>query len=122
MNLLVEDKLNTIETIEEELKIRGHFDKVIELYSRGIELTPIQANMLFMDYPNFGGRAYGKSYMNMIIGFSIKNKEMKVGEFFNFHFSDTNEEGRILDFQREYYPEFEIIKRNKNSLIFKKVR
>ena len=122
MSLLIEDKLNTIETIEHELEARGHIDKVKELHSRGIKLTPIQANMLFMDYPNFGGRAYGKSYMNMIIGFSIKNKEMKVGEFFNFHFSDTNEEGRILDFQREYYPEFEIIKRNKNSLIFKKVR
>ena len=122
MSLLIEDKLNTIETIERELEARGHIDKVAELHSRGIKLTPIQANMLFMDYPNFGGRAYGKSYMNMITRFSQENKEMKVGEFFNFHFRNTNEEGRILDFQREYYPEFKIIKRHNNSLIFKKVR
>ena len=45
MSLLIEDKLNTIEIIEYELKKRGHIDKVIELRSRGIELTPIQANM-----------------------------------------------------------------------------
>lgn len=122
MSLLIEDKLNTVEIMEYELKKRGHIDKVIELRSRGIELTPIQANMLFLDYPNFGGRAYGKSYMNMITTFSIENKQMKVGEFFTFHCSHTNEWKRILDFQKEYYPEFENISRNKNSLIFKKVR
>ena len=122
MSLLIEDKLNTIETIERELEARGHVDKVAELHSRGIKLTPIQANMLFLDYPNFGGRAYGKSYMNMIVSFSIENKAIKVGECFTFYFNNTNECGRILDFQKEYYPEFEIIKRNKNSLIFKKVR
>ena len=32
MSLLIEDKLNTIETIERELEERGHIDKVIELH------------------------------------------------------------------------------------------
>ena len=122
MSLLVEDKLNTIEVIESELEKRGHIDKVAELHLRGIKLTPIQANMLFLDYPNFGGRAYGKSYMNMIVSFSIENKAIKIGEFFTFYFNHTNEWERILDFQKEYYPEFENISRNENSLIFKKVR
>ena len=122
MSLLIEDKFNTIDNIENILKDKGIFEKVKELYSRGIKLTPIQANMLFLDYPNFGGRAYGKSYMNMIINFSKNNETMKAGEFFTFYFQHESEWGRVLDFQREYYPEFEDIKRHNNSVIFKKVR
>ena len=122
MSFLIEDKFNTIENIEKNLEDKGLLDKIKELYSRGIKLTPIQANMLLLDYPNFGGRAYGKSYMNMINRFSKENIQRKVGEFFTFYFNHTNEWGRILDFQREYYPEFEIIKKHNNSLIFKKVR
>ena len=122
MSFLIEDKFNTIENIEKILENKELLDKVKELYQRGIKLTPIQANMLFLDYPDFGGRAYGKSYMNMIIRFSKENKQMKVGEFFTFYFNHINEWGRILDFQREYYPEFENIKKHNDSLIFKKVR
>lgn len=122
MSLLIDDEFNTIENIERILEDLGHMDKVRKLYSRGIKLTPIQANMLFLDYPKFGGREYGKSYMNMIITFNKENKKMKVGEFFTFYFNHINESGKILDFQREYYPEFESIKKHKDSLIFKKVR
>lgn len=122
MSFLIEDKFNTIENIEKKLEHKGLLDKVKELYSRGIKLTPIQANMLFLDYPNFGGRAYGKSYMNMISKFSEKNKEMKIGELFTFYLNHTNEWARVLDFQGEYYPEFENINKYNNSLIFKKVR
>lgn len=122
MSLLIKDEFNTIKNIERILEDREHLDKVKELYSRGIKLTPIQANMLFLDYPNFGGRAYGKSYMNMIINFSKANKTMKIGEFFAFCLNHINEWDRVLDFQREYYPEFENIKKHNNSLIFKKVR
>ena len=122
MNLLVEDKLNTIETIEEELKIRGHFDKVIELYSRGIELTPIQANMLFMDYPNFGGRAYGKSYMSMILKFSEANKIIPIGKSFTFYCRDKEKSRRVIDFQKEYYSEFEVLRKSENNVVFRKIK
>lgn len=122
MSLLIEDKFNTIDNIEKILKEKENYSKLEELDKRGIKLTPIQANMLFLDYPNFGGRAYGKSYMNMIIHFSENNKRMKIGEYFTFYFQHNNEWGRVLDFQREYYPEFECIKKHPNSIIFKKVR
>ena len=122
MSLLIKDEFNTIKNIERTLEDRGHLDKVKELYSRGIKLTPIQANMLFLDYPNFGGRAYGKSYMNMIINFSKANKTMKIREFFTFYLNHTNEWGRVLDFQREYYPEFRDVRRSTTSIIFQKVR
>lgn len=122
MSLLIKDEFNTIENMEKILEDRGLLDKVKELYSRGIKLTPTQANMLFLDYPNFGGRAYGKSYMNMIIRFSKENETMKVGEFFTFYLNYTNEDARVLDFQREYYPEFKDVSRNNTSIIFQKVR
>lgn len=47
MSFLIEDKVNTIENIEKKLEHKGLLNKVKELYSRGIKLTPIQANMLF---------------------------------------------------------------------------
>lgn len=121
MSLLIKDEFNTIENIERTLEDRGHLDKVKELYLRGIRLTPIQANMLFLDYPNFGGRAYGKSYMNMIKRFGIV-ENMRVGECFTFCLENQKDCARVLNFQREYYTEFENIKKHNNSLIFKKVR
>lgn len=122
MNLLIEDKFNTIENMEGILEDRGHLDKVKELYSRGIKLTPIQANMLFLDYPNFGGRAYGKSYMNMIINFRKYNETLDIGKCFTFYFNHIGDWDRVLNFQREYYPEFQDTKRTNNSVTFKKVR
>lgn len=122
MSLLIKDEFNTIENIERTLEDRGHLDKVKELYLRGIKLTQIQANMLFLDYPNFGGRAYGKSYMHMIIEFGKNNKKLDIGKCFNFYFNHERDWCRILDFQREYYPEFQDIKRSNNSVTFKKVR
>ena len=122
MSLLIEDKLNTIETIEHELKARGHIDKVAELHSRGIKLTPIQANMLFLDYPNFGGRAYGKSYMRMILKFSEANKVLKRGESFSFHCRDKGDNYRMIDFQREYYPEFEVYQKRESNVVFRKIK
>ena len=47
---------------------------------------------------------------------------MKSGEFFTFYLQHNNEWGRVLDFQREYYPEFEDVSRNNTSIIFQKVR
>lgn len=122
MSLLIEDEFNTIENIEKILEHKGVLGKVKELYLRGIKLTPIQANILFLDYPNFGGRAYGKSYMNMIRIFAEKGKLTLIEESFTFYLENTNEWARVLDFQREYYPEFECIKKHTNSIIFKKVR
>ena len=122
MSLLIEDEFNTTENIERILKDKGLLGKVKQLYSRGIKLTPIQANMLFLDYPNFGGRAYGKSYMNMIIRFRKANEEIKVGEFFTFYFDNPRDWGRVLDFQGEYYPEFKNVSKNTTSVIFQKVR
>ena len=122
MSLLIEDKFNTIKNIERLLEDGEHLDKVKELYSRGIKLTPIQANMLFLDYPNFGGRAYGKSYMSMIKIFTNKAKTMKIGEYFIYTFSHSGENERIINFQREYYSEFKDTKITHNSVSFKKVR
>ena len=122
MSLLIEDEFNTKENIERILEDKEILDKVKELYSRGIKLTPIQANMLFLNYPFFGDRAYGKSYMNMIIKFSKANEEIKVGEFFTFYFDNPRDWGRVLDFQREYYPEFKDVSKNTISIIFQKVR
>lgn len=122
MSLLIEDKLNTIEGIEEALKNNRQYATLVEWNERGIKLTPIQANFLLLDYPNFGGRAYGKSYMNMIRRFEYENKSMKVGEFFTFYSEHINEITRIIDFQQEYYNEFEVIKKHNDSVIFKKVR
>ena len=122
MSLLIEDKLNTIETIECELEARGHIDKVAELHSRGIKLTPIQANMLFLDYPNFGGRAYGKSYMRMILRFSEANKIMKTGDSFTFYCKDRGDNYRIIDFQKEFYNEFEVSQKSESNVIFRKIK
>ena len=58
----------------------------------------------------------------MISKFSEENKEMKIGEFFTFYFTHTNEWRGILDFQREYYPEFKDVSRTNTSIIFQKVR
>ena len=122
MSLLIEDKLNTIETIERELEERGLIDKVIELRSRGIELTPIQANMLFLDYPNFGGRAYGKSYMRMILRFSEANKILKRGESFSFYCRDRGDNYRAIDFQKEFYNEFEVYQKSESNVVFRKIK
>ena len=122
MSLLIEDKLNTIEIIEHELKARGHIDKVIELRSRGIELTPIQANMLFLDYPNFGGRAYGKSYMRMILRFSEANKIMKIGDIFTFYCKDREDSKRMIDFQKEFYNELEVFQIREGNVAFRKIK
>lgn len=122
MSLLIEDEFNTTKNIEEAIKNNGQYAQLIEWFKRGIKLTPIQANMLLLDYPNFGGRAYGKSYMNMIRRFDYENKSMEIGELLTFNSTHINEISRIIKFQREYYPEFKDVRRNNTSIIFQKVR
>ena len=122
MSLLIEDKLNTIEGIEEALKNNGQYATLVEWNERGIKLTPIQANMLLLDYPNFGDRAYGKSYMSMIKRFQYAIKNMEIGQYFEFYEQHINEVDRIIDFQRDYFNEFIVDKKLDKSVIFKKVR
>lgn len=122
MSLLIEDKLNTIEGIEEALKNNGQYETLVEWNERGIKLTPIQANMLLLDYPNFGGKAYGKSYMRMIIRFQFAIKNMEIGQYFEFYEQHNNELNRIIDFQRDYFNEFIVYKKLDKSVIFEKVR
>ena len=121
MSLLIEDEFNTIEGMEKRLEERGLLDKVKELYSRGIRLTPIQANMLFLDYPNFGGRAYGKSYMSLIVRFSRAN-ERQTGYQFVYLASDWRDLSRTIDFVKEYYKEFEIVQKKGLEVLIRKVR
>lgn len=121
MSLLIDDNFNTIENIEEILKDRGLYSKLEEMYKRGIKLTPIQANMLLLDYPNFGGRAYGKSYMKMIVRFEREAKKDN-GYQFVYCYEKENQAKNILEFQREYYPEFDLIIKEKKELLFRRVR
>lgn len=123
-----EDKFNTIENIESTLELNGSINKVRELEARGIHLTPIQTNIMFL-----GGRQYGKTFMSYIKGaenilklihdksymtIDIKDIGYRDRDFNISYQNKTRYFKEFIEFLEYYYPEIIVSSKNIGNLTF----